>query len=188
MLFRSVAGESLRTDRDASSHAFYDHIDGIVFVIDPLSMEKFSDLHLDEIQSRRLDACDLPPDDTYPRMLASLASYCTKGASGFKNARIAVVVSKDDLFGISEEIDKIMVTLPDLKTADKRSLAVREWLIRYEEEHLIRLLETDFRNVRFFSVSALGRVPDPSDRSSFAGVRVLDPITWSVGHRLEWKE
>lgn len=190
--FYDVAGEAFRTDKDVSSHAFYDHIDAIVFVIDPLSIEKFSDKNREQIDGKHLDACDIPPQDAYPRMLSSLSSYSTKGASGFKNARIAVTIAKDDLFNISNEIDDIMNSLPDEKknekVEDKRSRAVKEWLIRYEEGHLVRLLETDFRTVRYFSVSALGRTPDPANQSCFISERVLDPVVWGLGHRLNWKE
>ncbi|MEI6513628.1 MAG: hypothetical protein WCO51_10195 [bacterium] len=192
LYFYDVAGEAFRTDRDASSHAFYDHIDAIIFVIDPLSIEMFSDKYHDQVQEQHLDACDIPPQDAYPRMLASLSSYCSQGASGFKNARIAVTLAKDDLFGIAQEIDEIVASLPDEKKGEsqsnKRNRAVREWLLRYDEGHIVRLLETDFRSVRFFSVSALGRVPDPNNHSTFVGWRVLDPVIWSIGHRIGWKE
>ena len=46
---------------------------------------------------------------------------------------------------------------------------------------MVRDLYLQFRDVRFFSCTALGRMPDEDDHSPFTPSGVLEPLLWILG-------
>jgi hypothetical protein len=62
--------------------------------------------------------------------------------------------------------------------ADAIDQLVRNFLITYDLQNFVRDLGLQFAKVRFFSCSALGRLPDPTDTRTFEPVRVLEPLSW----------
>lgn len=192
--FYDVAGEAYNADASAAQLAFFDHIDGLVFVVDPLSIEAVETKWEAEIRRLNLEPCKDAPESAYSRMLASLESYCRRGRAGIKKARVSVVISKCDVFNIRSEIEaakgralaKIDGKKP-LPPEAATSVAVRQWLIENGEGNLVRLIESDFAQVSYFVVSALGRTPASGETKAFTGEGVLVPIVWSLARRLKWK-
>lgn len=54
---------------------------------------------------------------------------------------------------------------------------MRQWLVEHGESNLVRGVENDFKKVRYFHCSSLGRLPDASS-SPFDPQGVLDPLGW----------
>lgn len=59
---------------------------------------------------------------------------------------------------------------------------VRNFLCRYELGHFVQNVEIQFSNVRYFSCSALGRLPVPGDTRSFIPIRVGEPLIWLLAN------
>lgn len=187
--FYDVAGESFDSDRATAEHAFYDRLDTIIFVIDPLSIPRVEERHKDEIAKEMLQSCSTLPEHAYGRMLGRLKSYSAQASERFRGIRLAVVLNKVDLFGVQHEIaalrEAAAATLD--KGADPVSEAVRQWLIEQGQANLVRAINDDFARTRYFAVSALGRSPSSSDTSGFEGIDVLAPLIWGMGHKLKWR-
>lgn len=196
-----VAGEAYQSEEAISEHAFYDHLDGVVFVIDPFSIPEVAETYQEQMQGLEttIKPCDLLPEEAYARMLTTLKSYCRRGEAGIRNARLAVIISKVDMFDLQKhlgrgaEAEALVPAASDRKGQAEQALALaqqvdsscRNWLETNGQGHLVRLMQSDFAQVRFFSASALGRSPDQQNRTRFQGIGVLDPLIWSVP-RLRW--
>ena len=70
---------------------------------------------------------------------------------------------------------------PSIKETDAIHGLVEQFLIENQLGNFVRDLHLQFENVRFFSCSALGRLPDSSDHRSYEPVGVLDPFLWLLG-------
>ena len=98
---------------------------------------------------------------------------------------LAVVVTKADAFGLEAQIGAARATpLPGPVSEDssEESQHVRHWLKEHGERNLVQCIEHDFRTVRFFYCSALGRLPDGT-ASPFVPRGVLRPFGWALGRQ-----
>ncbi len=55
---------------------------------------------------------------------------------------------------------------------------MRDFLRNYGLGNFMRDVESQFAHVKYFSCSALGRLPTQADTRSFQPIRVLDPLVW----------
>jgi hypothetical protein len=100
---------------------------------------------------------------------------------------LAVVVTKTDAFDLDSIIGhsaakQRMEQYPTIKLEiEAINMLVQEFLIEYGLGNFVRDVHLQFENVHFFSCSALGRMPDPNNHSSFEPFGVLDPIVWLLG-------
>jgi hypothetical protein len=196
-----VAGESFQSEDAVGEHAFYDHLDSVIFIVDPFSIPEVAQGYRQQLEGLEttVNACDLLPEEAYARMLTTLKSFCRRGEAGIRNARLAVIISKVDMFDLQEHLGRGQITHSLLSVAADRTeptekallpaeqidRACRTWLEQNGQGHLVRLMQSDFTHVRFFSASALGRPPNNDNSTRFQGIGVLDPLVWSVP-RLRW--
>ena len=89
------------------------------------------------------------------------------GRSDIRKLPIAVVVSKVDAIDAGDGI-----------VPGDEGEKVSAWLEAHGGGNLVRLLAAEFGSCRFFAVSSLGRVPDPSDASAFSPNGTLEPFFW----------
>ena len=89
------------------------------------------------------------------------------GRSDIRKLPIAVVVSKVDAIDAGDGI-----------VPGDEGEKVSAWLEAHGGGNLVRLLAAEFGSCRFFAVSSLGRVPDPSDSSAFSPNGTLEPFFW----------
>lgn len=180
-----AAGEAFNTSENTDSQVYYKYIDGIIFMIDPCAVPTYRRIHKGDIELVR--------DALRPSVLDVMSAYermkqMFEASVGIKKGRythpIAVVVSKVDALDLEEVIGapaarKLMAQNPSLKTEeDAIHLLVRDFLCQYGLDHFVREMELHYGNVRYFSCSALGRLPIQNDSSSFVPMRVVDPLVW----------
>jgi len=97
---------------------------------------------------------------------------------------IAVVITKSDALDLDHLIghpaaQDLMRRKPAIRLEeDAIHLLVEQFLIDNQLGNLVRDLHLQFQQVRFFSCSALGRLPDESDPRPFTPVGVLAPFLW----------
>jgi len=191
--FYDVAGETFLTGDESSSQRFYGHIDGLVLVIDPLSIAQVKNKYKDQIDKigQEIVASTLDPEEVFSRLIRALEAYVRGGLSAIRSARVSVVISKVDLFDFEQSImdfhnknnqnneNKPVVNIND---------NCKNWLTEQGLGNLVSLIESHFKNVRYFPVSALGRQPDQKDNSNFVPKGVFEPISWALSRRIQFKE
>jgi hypothetical protein len=99
---------------------------------------------------------------------------------------VAVVITKVDAVGLESEIgavaaDQLIATDPTVSLEeDAISILVRRFLMKNGQGNLVRDLEAQFSNVKYFSCSALGRLPGQAGyaNTGFTPIRVMDPLAW----------
>ncbi len=181
-----AAGEAYNTSENTSQQEYYKYIDGIIFVIDPFSIPTYRSQHVQAIEHYQnlIRPSSLDVMQAYERMFNMFEDF-----AGLRKGRrfthpIAVVVTKVDALNLEFEIGSIaaqqtMSTTPSLASeGDAINLLVRNFLCQNDLDHFVRDIEMQFSNVRYFSCSALGRMPVQEDNRSFMPVRVSDPFIW----------
>ncbi len=188
LYFYDAAGEAFESLRHTHLHTFYQYVHGIVFVIDPFSMPNVLVEHAKEVALHRsqISPSRLDPEDVYTRIVNVMET-----SLGINNGRfpfsLAVILSKIDACGLEqrlgqEEAEKLLLSRSDFgHISDAKNELVRTFLIENKYDNLVRLMEIQFRNVRYFSCSALGRLPGISRGAAFVPQHVLEPLLWLLG-------
>jgi hypothetical protein len=186
-----AAGEVFDHGPYRGLQTYYSHVHGLIFLIDPCAIPLYKRTRHKEIEQLRLSIglSDLDVDQILDGML-----HLIEDLRGVRTIRshpipIAVVVTKIDAFGLEDEIGlpaaqqwliahthKDGVTSQSLEEA--MHFVVRDFLSRYGLGNMLDQLERNFSAVRYFSCSALGRMPHQTDYRRFVPVRVLEPLAW----------
>ena len=163
-----VAGESYGGEDLISELRFLEAPSGLVLLVDPLALDQITADHAAELAAvfDQVRPSSEDPMRVLERTAGALA------AAGVKAATIpmAIVIAKCDVFGIDEEIDAMRSVHGDA--------APRVWIERHGAGNFVRAVTSTFRDVGWFSATALGRTPDPQDRSAFTPVGTAAPLLW----------
>ena len=180
------ACEAFGTSEYTDSQAYYKYIDGIIFVIDPCAIPTYHIVHQEDIEllDTLLRPSKLDVMQAYERM-----KQMFEASVGLRKSRryphpVAVVITKVDAFDLENEIGAPAAR--DLQQCDSSitneedalSTVVRDFLCSFGLDHFVRELELHSSNVRYFSCSALGRLPTQDDSRGFTPIRVLNPLLW----------
>jgi hypothetical protein len=169
-----LAGEVYSAEDKVRGLRFLTHSAGIVMLIDPFSIRNVAEDRAEEIANHvsQILPSSEEPMRVYERLLATLKEAGAHTA----DMPLAVVVAKSDAFGIGTEIDDFAKTVG----ADT---AARAWLNANGAGNLVRSIEQDFKKISWFSVSALGRMPDPAVSKPFVPRGALAPLLWILACR-----
>jgi len=176
-----AAGELYQQTDVLRTHRYYEHLGGVLFVLDPFSLPNVR-LNMATQLSSVEDAVkpgEELPQHVYGRMTEVLREMSPSGQ--FADKPIAVVITKADSLRLDAEFRGRSVLLARKEKPDPDSAAVRNWLMEKGEGNLVRSLEQDFKSVRYFYCSALGRSPDRF-RRPFRPDRVLQPLAWILSY------
>ncbi|MBU2668231.1 hypothetical protein KOI35_32440 [Actinoplanes bogorensis] len=147
-----AAGEAIS---DAERNTEYFYLDGartLVFVLDPFAIPAVRQRFRRTFETlfRTANASADLPEPSYQNVATRLRK---SGVRTERQQRLAFVVSKLDL----------VRRLPGLDGLPDDSDAIRAWLLDEQMDNLVQAAERDFREVRYFAVSAtdarLGRGP-----------------------------
>jgi hypothetical protein len=183
-----IAGEVYAKSEDLQKQGYYKYIDGIIFVIDPFAIASYARDHQTEINRYQsfIRPSSLDIMQTYERMLQK----CEESIGLLKGRRfplpIAIVVTKVDALNLEQEIGawaarELILNDPTLTADDAIHILVRNFLCKYGLENFVRGIEMHFLKVRYFSCSALGRMPGQFNRLPFVPVRAANPLIWLLG-------
>jgi hypothetical protein len=184
-----AAGEAYNVESNTILQTYYKYVHGLIFIIDPLSIDLFYREHENDIDNFKefyrpsmLDAMD-----AYERMIYVLeASVGLKRGEKFKHP-LAVVITKTDVLGLEDLIGRsaareLLQKDPSIRLeSDAIQQLVEKFLIDYGLGNFIQDVKLQFENVSFFSCSALGRTPEPNNHQPFEPIGVLDPFLWLLG-------
>lgn len=185
--FYDTAGEDLDTLDRAETQRYIKATSGIILLLDPFSFP----CNRSRVAGVKIDATD-------PRDVLGNITEVLRQGEGTKPGRkikqpVAVAISKIDAFFDSvhpnDPIRRPSLNLPvfdeaeSLDTHEHLKALVAEW----GGADLIRDLETDYANARFFGISALGFQPDYAvARVNPHGIsphRVAEPLLWLMANR-----
>jgi Zn ribbon nucleic-acid-binding protein len=184
--FYDAAGEAYGDEASALAQTYYEYVHGLLFVIDPFgipSVRAEFDKRLDDVRTS-LRPSPIAVMDSYERMLTVLeASVGLKRGQQFPHP-LAVILTKVDAFDLESKVGapaarSLRASDPKYKSEeDAIDFLVRQFLGEHRLDHFVRDAEHQFEKVRFFSCSALGRMPNPANTAPFTPVRVLEPLAW----------
>jgi len=194
-----AAGEAYANDINVlQQKPYFDYIHGLIFIIDPFSIDQFASQHKNEIDPIRkaLSPSSLSVMDAYERMIVVLeSSFGVRKGEKFK-APLAVVVTKTDGLDLDSKIgilaaQEMMKADPSIRLEiDAMDSLVENFLIENGLGNFVRDVHLHFENPSFFACSALGRLPDPKDHNPYMPVGVQQPILWLLDqvNVIKWSE
>jgi hypothetical protein len=173
-----AAGELYQDTEVLRGHEYYSYTHAILFLVDPFSLQRVQIDYQSSLRgaSDAIKPCAERPQDIYDRMIGTLRESSKMGRR-FKNQPVAVVVTKVDAFDLASKMR--VATSRRRDGTGQESQSVRQWLMDHGEGNLVRSIEHDFKNVRYFCCSALGRMPD-GNGAPFRPAGVLDPLSWAL--------
>lgn len=167
-----VAGESYQAADRVRDLQFLQVPSGLVLLVDPFSIRRVAEEHAGELDEARNAV--LPSSEEPIRVLERTAAALVEGGADPKEIPVAVVIGKTDAFGIDAEIAELGRSVGDR--------APRAWLEANGAGNFARAVEQEFKQVCWFSCSALGRVPETDDKRPFQPVGATAPLLWLLSH------
>ncbi len=169
-----LAGEVYTAEDKVRGLRFLARSAGIVMLIDPFSIRNVADDRAEELKSQaaRVLPSTEDPMRVYERLLATLK----EASANTEHMPIAIVIAKSDALGVDQEIAKLVASLGPGK-------GERAWLESNGAGNLVRSIEQDFKQAGWFSVSALGRMPDRANTTPFQPRGALAPLLWILAQR-----
>jgi hypothetical protein len=184
--FYDPAGEIVQSDVHMIRQKYYKYVHGCIFVIDPCSIPAYYIAHKQEIDQLRsvLGPSRLSTaDEIMSQLTKTLERYRDIKRWGRYPMSVAVVITKVDALGLENVIGltaaEIQARMEKDKTpGDAMHTLVQDFLEQHGLSNLVRRLDWEFSDVRYFACSALGRLPVDSDKSAFVPHGVLEPLEW----------
>ncbi len=188
LYFYDAAGEAFHGDSELLSHKFYGYIHGFLIIIDPFSIPEL--LHEYE-ENLKLHGAEVRPsstmlEDAFDTMLVNLEKNHKIKRDEKVGKPCAIVINKIDAFDLEkrigdEAVKAYMLKHPELKTMqDARDKLCQELFKSWDLGNFMRKVDQKFKKYRFFTCSALGRIPK-NDGAAFKPNRVVEPLLWLLG-------
>jgi hypothetical protein len=182
MYIYDPAGETYQDTENLSVHLYYKYLSGMIMIVDPFSIPAVRRDYENDLSRTwsSVNPSQLNLEDALAGVLLTLEeSFGLSKTSKIKKP-LAVVISKADAFGLEkrigeEAVDKAVGT--GSNRIQIKSDLIKQQLIDWDEGALIQQIETRFNSVRYFSCSALGRIPD-STSNDFVPHHVFEPMSW----------
>jgi hypothetical protein len=169
-----LAGEVYSAEDKVRGLRFLARSAGIVLLVDPFSIRNVADDRAEELKAQAAQILPSTEDPmrVYERLLATLK----EASADTQHMPIAIVIAKSDALGIDKDIAK-------LTESAGAGQGERKWLEDNGGGNLVRSIEQDFKEIGWFSVSALGRMPDQTNTTPFVPRGALAPLLWILARR-----
>lgn len=178
-----AAGEDMSSPETLSLYGRYiSRAAGIIALIDPLS---YPEIRSEITMNFTSTSYQNRPHDTMGVLTQTIESSGRRNSSQKIKTPLAVTISKFDLLQNIDGLDPsafedhVHSSGFDSIAADKTSNAIREFLIRKKINSIPTVVENNYKNYKYFGMSALGRSPQP-DRTltSIEPINVADSLFW----------
>ncbi|MDO5566856.1 MAG: hypothetical protein Q4G59_09385 [Planctomycetia bacterium] len=184
------AGEFFDSSKNLLNFSYYDYMDGIIFLVDPFSirpifMKYHSQLQQAEGLGFQVGSRDM--NNICDRLINSMQNYHNLKFTEYHYANCAVVITKADSFDLDQQIGKqgierLMHANPSLDYLDAMHTLCYHFLENAGVGNVLAKLEDNFEEVRCFSISSFGHMPDTGQ--AYKPERVTLPIEWIVQNAL----
>lgn len=163
-----VAGESFIGDDSVRQLRFLEVPNGLLLLVDPLSLDRFATDHEEEISAAEQQLRPSPVSPT--RVLETTLGALSEAGADSKKIPVAVVVGKADALHVGTEIRAL--------SGEAGDRSVPAWLEQQGAGNFVRIVGSSFDKVGWFHASALGRVPDPANQRAFVPRGTAAPLLW----------
>ncbi|MBQ2726856.1 MAG: hypothetical protein IJF78_14220 [Clostridia bacterium] len=177
-----IAGEMFSSSGDIQRNNAYNYADGFIFLIDPLSIARYAMEVEDKININSYGVSTKDFDEILNIMLINLEKMFGLSAKDVLKLNLAVVINKMDIPGLEALIgdDAAQAYLQahpeECKTfADAKNAVCKNFLETYEAGNFVRSASSKFKQVRYFTSSALGH---NKEGVPYEGKNVIDPLLW----------
>ena len=200
ILFYDAGGEIYNEEKSMGDLKYLDFMDGLMLIVDPFTFHEVRRKYADQLANQPVfQAGEYPLEDTVARIRNGFGKYRYKdydyeNLNGKRThpylgtsdrevhfCRCAVVITKTDMFDLDSQIGSAAVQErlrkhPNLSADEALNQICGEKLREWGLGNELKILDELFREVRYFSVSALGHLPEPSKQ--FEPHRVELPLQW----------
>ena len=181
-----ISGEKFSSSSDVQNNLAYSYADGFIFIIDPLTLSQFAMEVEDKIDLNAYGASSKDFEDILNIMLINLEKMFGLKDKDTVKRNLAVVINKLDIPTLEEKIGDPAVQqylMNDSNNCknyiDARDAACRNFLEEYGAGNFVRTAEAKFKNVRYFTCSALGH---NHEGQPYEGKNVVAPVMWLLQH------
>jgi len=151
-----------------------------ILIIDPLSITEFRTQAFANLSLAQYKGSTLPIGDVVESLINTLQNMFNLSAKDIINTDVAVVFTKMDIPGLDDLIGNAAVAKrepsqnPIMKYQMQNRLC-EAFLKKYGEMNFLHNFKARFRNIQFFTCSALGH---PENGQPFASQHVEEPLFW----------
>jgi hypothetical protein len=168
LYYYDAAGEEYSSINRDGRHENIKHLDGLILLVDPFSLEGLNNRVREEDTGLR--ASETPWGDVVSSTIATLRRI-PAGKNRRKSIPLAVVITKTDVQSVQEMLGDIKKRLPGSEQCEKA-------LVRWGARNSVELLRQHFDTLRFFACSALGRSPGSDNGKPFRDYGIMEPLQW----------
>lgn len=178
-----IAGEMFdgHTADSVTLQKQFHYCDGLLFILDPFSSGYLRDSRDDYSGSV---FSNIAVEDVVTNFVNYLVSIGHKKANIRSSIPISVLITKADIREVKREIGPVKIANIYKKKEygyetydDARDGECRKFLIDIGLSAVVENLETEFSNLHYFPVSAIGHEPDGSE---FEPWGITEPINWML--------
>lgn len=176
-----IAGEMFSSSGDVQRNNAYSYADGFIFLIDPLSIARFAMEMEDKINIESYGVSTKDFDDILNIMLINLEKIFGLSSKDVLKLNLAVVINKTDIPGLEEKVGETAIQNyisehPECTNAlEAKNVVCKDFLEKYESGNFVRSAESKFKQVQYFTCSALGH---NKEGIPFEGKNVDEPLMW----------
>ncbi len=177
-----VGGEIYSDSQILGEQIAFEHANGFLMILDPLSVTAYREEASKTIDPKAYGYSNERVDEIVSMLISTLENMKCTDAKQMLKTDIAVVFTKLDIPGLDKLIGKAAVDAyrknnPTATVLDAQNAVCEKFLMDYEESNLLLSLQSKFRTVQFFAVSALGH---NANNKPFVSVGVDDPLFWLI--------
>ncbi len=173
-----VGGEIYADDEMISDQIGLRFANAYIIVIDPLSITEYRREIENTIDLKKYAASSMTIDEILSRLTTTLENLYNISSKTMLSTDVAVVFTKTDLPGLSDQIGKKAVNAyvrNHTATRDAASNILCEAFLRkYSEDNFVNNIRSKFKSVQYFACTSLG---DSGDRN-FKPEGVEEPVLW----------
>jgi len=189
LVFYDTAGENFANTKNIAGNVkFLNESDAVIFLLDTFAVPYVHD---------KLGLKD-PIELRYNTIIDNLLTHFKEGDPTVRDAhfrkpmalvfsKIDAILQNEDLFmdtsiaGMSMEINSSFLSGSgvSLSEFDSISSSLQGALEAWNESNFVSVIRTNYKNAKYFGISALGGQPDTSNKiQKVRPYRVLDPLVW----------
>lgn len=176
-----IAGETFLNNSEHEGQKHYRYSDGVILIIDPLSIPEVSSQFEDQLNDVDLKGIGKDdPNEAVSSLIGKMRLQAGLNEGQKIEVPLAVVINKIDEPGVrdyfTDEAKKRFVD-PERKQDDyaAENLLCKAFFTENYMGNFVNLIEVNFKTVRYFACSAIGHT---RGEGAYSPQRVLKPIEW----------
>ncbi len=176
-----ISGEKFSKSEDIQRNIAYSYADGMIFIVDPLSLSRYAFEMENKINLDKYSASAKSTDDILNVMLINLEKMFLKTSKDLLDVNLAIVINKVDIPGLEEKIgltaaNRYMQThIKCNNIYQAQNIVCEKFLETYGAGNFVRSVSSKFRNFQYFTCSALGH---SEEGIPFKAKGVEMPLLW----------